>query len=91
MRLDNKDIEAIAKSRVSRIESKTAMYWMVGVGAAIVAGILLVRINTLLGWGLCVAGVIAFVYYQNTQSKKANILKAQLMQEYKRESDGENQ
>ena len=85
MKLESKDIEAVAKSRASRAEGKTMLYWMIGVAVLVMAGIYVVRSNTMAGWALCIIGVIGFLYYQNTLTKKQNALKYRLLKEWQAE------
>ncbi len=87
--LDSKDVEAIAKSRVNRVENQRTTQWMIGVMVLIVAGIGVVQWtkNDLIGWLLCVVGVDGFVYYQNGLGKKSSSLKSKLMREWQVEEE----
>lgn len=85
MNLDAKDIEAVAKSRVSRAEGNKTNVWVVICGFAIIAGAFVVRYSMGFGWVLSIVGLLAFVYYWSTLSKKQNTYKIQLLQEWEKE------
>ncbi len=87
MQFDVKDLEAVARSRVGRWEAKKTMYFMVAVAALIVGGLLAVRANTAVGWILCIAGVLIFLWYQRGLSQKANIVRDQLIAQQQQEND----
>ncbi len=90
MKLDSGDIGAVARYRVNRVENKKTTYWMIVVAVLVLAGVYVVRVNTLLGWVLCVAGVVGFVYYQNIIGKKAVVLKSKLMKEWQEEQKSQS-
>jgi hypothetical protein len=85
MKLDEKDIEAIAKSRVSRQDNNKSNYWMVGSVMAIVGGVFIVNFARLLGWGVAIAGFATFILYMNNLSKKQNLAVQQLLGEWRAE------
>ncbi len=85
MKFNDKDIEAVAKSRISRAEGNKITYWMVGSVAAIVIGAFVVKYSVGIGWILSVAGLLAFIVYMNTLSKKQNIYKRELLEEWQKE------
>lgn len=88
MRFDSKDIEAVAKSRISRAEGNKMTYWMVGCVATIVIGAFAVQRGFVgVGWILSIIGLIAFVVYMNTLSKKQNIYKRELLSEWEKEQN----
>lgn len=89
MKFDSKDIEAVAKSRISRAEGNKTTYWMVGSVATIMVGALVVRYSVGAGWILSVAGLIAFVVYMNILSKKQNVYKRELLEEWEKEQGQE--
>lgn len=82
MKFDRKDIEAVAKSRVSRAEGNKSTYWTVGSTLCLVAGIFIQGYNQIAGWTLVIVGFIAFVYYMNVLSKKQNRYKAKLVRDW---------
>lgn len=89
MKLDDKDIEAVAKSRISRAEGDKITYWMVGSVVTIMIGAFVIRYSVGMGWILSIAGLIAFIVYMNTLSKKQNIYKRELLDEWYKEQDEE--
>ena len=54
MKLDEKDVEAVAKARVNREENNKTNAWMVGSVIAIVGGVLVVSFSRILGWAVSV-------------------------------------
>ena len=89
MNLTQKDIEAVAKARVSRAEGNKSTYWTVGAMLCLVAGIFLQSYNGLVGWILVIAGFIAFVYYMNRLSTRQNKYKAKLVRDWVEEQKQE--
>lgn len=86
MQFDTKDIEAVAKDRVSRKYKKQTNYWLFGAMIALVAGYLVaVQYNVVAGIVICGLGVVAFFYYSNNISKKQNAAKKKLLSEWKDE------
>ena len=86
MKLDSKDIEAVAKGRVVRDEKQRGMWWMVGAILGIIVGyFVVVQSDSPFGFAICGLGVVAFLYYSNTLSKKQNALKTKLLKEWKDE------
>jgi len=85
MKLDIKDIEAIAKSRGNRAEGNKMNYWIFGAMIVILAGAFLLSMNTALGFGLCAVGVVGFLYYMSGLSKRQKAYKNRLLQEWKAE------
>ncbi len=89
MKFDARDIEAVAKSRVSRVENNKTNYWIVGCVLAIVVGAFVVRYSVGIGWILSIAGLIVFIVYMNTLTKKQNIYKRELLDEWQKEQEQE--
>ncbi len=83
MRLDAKDIEAIARSRVSRAEGSRQTYWLLSVMVAIGISLFVVRFNPILGWVCGGGGVLGFIYYMNGLSKRQNAYKEELLKEWR--------
>ena len=83
MKLDAKDIDALSKSRVNRLEGNKQMYWLVGVAVAMLVGIFLVQ-NTFTypGYGLALVAFIAYIWNMNTLTKKQKVMKVQLMMQW---------
>ena len=83
--LDELDIAAVAKSRVSRAKAKVSNYWMIGVMGAIIVGLLLQRVNSVLGIIVALAGVAGLFYFMYSVGKEqkasAIALVSQWMQE----------
>jgi F0F1-type ATP synthase assembly protein I len=84
-----KDIEAIAKSRVVRAEGSKQTYWIIGIIVVIGIGFFYRATNNLIGWGLCIAGLLAFVYYMQSLSKKQKDYKNQLLNQWREEQKQE--
>jgi len=81
-----KDIEALAKSRVNRKESKRTNYYILGVLAAFIIGVFCFRVQQYglwLGYGVMVAAVIVFVVYMQGISKKQRIAISKLKREWR--------
>ena len=88
MKLDVKDIEAIAKSRIYRSEGNKPTYWLAGCVIAICIGAFItLQYSIGIGWVLAGAGMIAYFVYQNTLSKKQNIYKKELLDEWSKEQE----
>lgn len=90
MKFDSKDIEAVAKSRISRAEGNKMTYWMVGCVVAIVFGAFVIQRGFVgIGWILSIAGLIAFLVYWTTLSKKQNVYKRELLEEWEKKQEQE--
>lgn len=88
MNFDKKDIEAVARDRVNRVEKRKTTYWIVGVIVAIMVGYLLaVQYSTIAGIAVCGIGIISFFYYSNTITKKQNTAKKRLLKQWKEEQE----
>ncbi len=86
MKLENKDVEAIAKSRIIRAEGNKMTYWMLCCVAVMFGGVfVIIRGYIGAGWLLSIAGLIAFVVYMNNLSKKQNVYKIELLEEWEKE------
>lgn len=91
MKLDRKDIEAVAKARISRAEGNKSTYWTVGAMLCLVAGIFLQSYNGLVGWILVIVGFVAFIYYMNSLSGRQNKYKTRLVKEWIEEQKQEQE
>lgn len=89
MNLDEKDIEAVAKSRVSRAENNKTNAWMVGSVIAIVGGVFIVNFSRLAGWVVSVGGFATFIWYINSLGKRQAEATRQLLAEWGRENQQE--
>ena len=78
-----KDISAIANSRIARAEGNRQTYWIVGIIIAVGLGFYIRTTSVALGWGLCIAGLLAFVYYIQSLSKKQKDYRIQLLNEWR--------
>lgn len=86
MKLDAKDVEALAKSRVYRGEGNKPTYWLVGCIIVILIGAFVTTKYSIgIGWVLAGIGMISYIVYQNTLSKKTSIYKGQLIDEWNKE------
>lgn len=86
MKFDRKDIEAIAKSRTNRAEGNKLTYYTIALGAGILGGAYLVRINTVIGFIVAFLGVAVFYWYVNQLNKRIAITKHLLMKEWESEN-----
>lgn len=98
MKLEQKDVEAVAKSRVWRAESRKTNYWIVGSVIAVFVGYLLATVvgkdTASIGWlGLIVSagGLVALIWYMNKVSKKQNAYKVKLLKEWRQEQKASNE
>lgn len=94
MQFDQKDIEAVAASRLNRLENKRTMQWLVGSFAIIIISAILITqpSHKTIGLGVLAVGVLVFiyrVYYQIPNKQK--IVKEQLVRQWMAERQGENQ
>lgn len=80
--LDEKDVEAVAKSRVSREENNKTNIWMVAAVVAIVGGVFIVNFSKIAGWAVSVAGFIAFIWYMNKLGSKQKAYTQKLLDEW---------
>ena len=82
MQFDDKDIEAVAASRVNRTESKKTMQWLIGVVVVILAGAVLMTETKYkgLGFGVLAVGFAIYLYWQNQISTKQKRAKSALLQ-----------
>ena len=83
--LEQKDVEAIGKSRVSRAENKKTNTWMIVSLAIVVIGVFAMRYSMPVAWGLCLAGVVMFFVYFNRLGKKQRSYTARLLEEWRKE------
>lgn len=89
MKLNRYDIEAIAKGRVKRSEAKKSNQWLIGVIIGVVIGLLIAfRVSAIGGYGIWIATMIAFIFYQNGVTKKQNIAVRRLVKEWEQEVNG---
>src|SRR4030042_3459951 len=95
MQFDDKDIEAVAEDRINRAENKVTMYWIVGIVAAIIAGAFVMQTQmqykVAIGWTLSIAGVAMFFYYMKRLSNKQNKYKAELLDAWYKEQQGQGE
>lgn len=83
MNFDQKDIEAVAASRVSRQEAKKTNQWMIAAMVGVLAGaIVMTQFNKIAGLVVIALGFCIFLYYQSQMSGKQKQAKARLVQEW---------
>jgi hypothetical protein len=91
--LDKKDVEAVANSRINRVEGNKSTLWSVLAMVAIVVGVIMTRFTfpnaVAIGWGLSILGVIFFFVYMNQLGKKKKAYRRMLLQEWKAEVEKE--
>ncbi len=63
MEFNQKDIEAVAKSRVYRAESRNTMVWLVAVLVGLVVGMITTNNNRMLGLSIVGIPLIGYVYF----------------------------
>lgn len=88
MKLDQKDIEAIAKARLNRKQGKQTSYWTWAALLLFVLGYAIVAFmgNTVGGIVVIAAGFIAFVYYHMFRLPRLqNDAKTKLLKEWREE------
>ena len=89
MRLDSKDVEAIAKSRTVRAEGNRGTMWTVGAMVAVVVGFFLLQSGianaNVIGLVVCIGGFCSFLWYMYTLNKKQNAAKIKLLKEWRQE------
>ena len=86
MQLNQDDIIAVAKSRVTKQENKVTTKWMWGMIVGIFIGfILLWQVNSIAGYAVAIVSVIAFLYYNSTLSKKQKTYVYKMLQEWQAE------
>ena len=85
MKLDERDVEAVAKSRVSREANNKTNLWMLASVIAIMGGVFIVNLSRLMGWVVSVAGFIAFIWYVNSLNKRQAEYNRQLQAEWRLE------
>ena len=83
--LDVKDVETIAKGRVSRAEAKNTNYATVGMVIAMGIGLFVLRTNQIAGVALFVVGAGIFFMYTNALGKKQNAAKQKAVAEWRQE------
>ena len=91
MKLERRDIEAVAKSRIARAEGNKSTVWTVGAMVAIVAGLFVMNYSTIGGWVMLLGGFIAFIYYMQALSKRQNTYKSKLVKEWMQEQKPQEQ
>lgn len=91
MKFDRKDIEAVAKARVSRAEGNKGTIWMGGGMVTLIAGIYLQGFNSMIGWVLVIGGFVGVIWYMSTLSKKQNAYKMKLVKEWVLENQQEQE
>ncbi len=80
-----KDIEAIAKSRVMRAEGNKQTFWIIGSVVLVLGGMLVRTTHELYGWVMCGVGLLAFIYYMQTLSKKQKNYKNEMLDDWQKE------
>ncbi len=85
MNFDQKDIEAVAASRVNRAEAKRTQQWMVGICLSILIGAVIMtqpHMNKATGFVVLIVGFGIYLYWQNQISVKQRRAKTQLVQQW---------
>jgi membrane protein implicated in regulation of membrane protease activity len=91
MRFDQKDIEAIAVSRINQIENKRSMQWFGAAALVILASaVLLTKTSQAIGFGVLIVGFAIFLYRMYQMNGKQKIAKEQLVKQWRAEQ-GANQ
>lgn len=81
-----KDIEAIARSRVNRSEGNKQTLYFLGMIAGIVAGFMLRNTSIWLSGGISLLAIFGFYYYNNGLTKRQRAYTKQMLIEVKREA-----
>ncbi len=87
MQLSRFDIEDLAKARVNRNEKKNTDKWFWGMMVFVVAGFALgYAVNIWVGALVCIASVVAFLWYNSQLSKKQNVMRATMLKQWTEEN-----
>ncbi len=88
MNLDRQDIEAVAKSRVSRMYSKTSNNWLIGLVIAVIIGLIVAfQLSSIGGYVIWIVAIVAWLVYYNGLTKKQNYEKHRLLREWEHEKN----
>jgi len=85
MKLDAKDIEAVANSRVRRADGNKSTYWVIGSVIAMTVGMFVIKSSVAPGLVLFGVGAVAFIGQWRESSKKQNAAKKRLLAEWQQE------
>ena len=85
MKLDKLDVEALASSRVNRVEGRKTMWWFIMVVIALMVGMWILKYSAIAGYIIWAVGIISFLAYYQTFNKKVNAYKATLFSEWEAE------
>jgi hypothetical protein len=80
-----KDVETVAKGRISRAESKNTNYATIAMVLAMGIGLLVLRTNQMAGVALFIVGAAVFFWYTSVLSKKQNAAKQKAVAEWHKE------
>jgi predicted MFS family arabinose efflux permease len=87
--LTKHDVEAVAKSRVSRAFSKTTNNWTVALVIGVIIGLgVAFKWSAIGGYVIWIAAVGLWFYYYSGLSKKQNEEKLRLVKEWEKEQRG---
>lgn len=95
MRLTQKDVEAIARSRIQRAEGKRGWTWIIGAVVAVLLGYVVLQSDitnaNMIGLVICALGFVVFVWYLYNLTKKQNAYKEKLVGEWRKEQRSSQQ
>ncbi len=84
----SRDLEALAKARVNRKESKVLNTLAIVVGVGAIIGVIACRYNGVLGWGLAIIGMLPMIYYGvYLLPKKQKAYANELWSEYQKDNE----
>ncbi len=86
--LNQKDVEAVAKSRINREEGSKPTVFVVLAMVFVIAGIFVaqqIADSQWIGWGISAVGAVIFILYWRSLSKKQNYYKSVLLSEWAEE------
>jgi Ca2+/Na+ antiporter len=86
MKLDRKDVEAVAKSRVMRAEGNKPMYWLLGIVASILASVMFIqKMSVPVSWAVVLLAFVVYLWYMNAVGKRQKEAANKLLREWQQE------
>lgn len=82
---DVKEVEAVAKARIGKVEGRKPVYWAIGVAIIEGGAYFLLPINQTVAIILGLAGVGVYYWYMSTLDSKIKVVKHQLLKEWNQE------
>jgi hypothetical protein len=86
--LNQKDVEAVAKSRINRAEGNKPTFYVVLAMIFVIGGIFVaqqIAASQWIGWAVSAVGAVIFFLYWRSLGKKQNYYKSVLLREWAEE------